>query len=186
MGRYDEAVAEERRAKALDPLSIGIAGTAGWVMYYSGRQDDAEQVLRAALRADSSFSLGRLYLGRVLQAKGELDSAVAKFQGAGPLRLWVPTIAGLGNVYGLEGRRAQALGELRRLDSLSRTQYVTSYAVALIYTALGQPDSAFAWLDRAVQERTHWLVWLNRDLRWKPLRGDPRFATLVRRVGLPP
>jgi eukaryotic-like serine/threonine-protein kinase len=186
MGRYDEAVAEERRAKALDPLSIGIAGTAGWVMYYSGRQDDAEQVLRAALRVDSSFSLGRLYLGRVLQAKGELDSAVAKFQGAGPLRLWVPTIAGLGNVYGLEGRRAQALGELRRLDSLSRTQYVTSYAVALIYTALGQPDSAFAWLDRAVQERTHWLVWLNRDLRWKPLRGDPRFATLVRRVGLPP
>jgi hypothetical protein len=78
------------------------------------------------------------------------------------------------------------MGELRLLDSLSKTQYVTSYAFALIHTALGQPDSAFAWLDRAVQERTHWLVWLNRDLRWKPLRGDPRFTSLVRRVGLPP
>ncbi|HUQ14559.1 MAG TPA: protein kinase [Gemmatimonadales bacterium] len=186
MGRYDEAVAEEGRAKALDPLSIGIAGTTGWVLHYSGRQDDAEQVLRAALRVDSSFAIGRLYLGRVLQAKGQLDSAVAKFEATGPLRLWVPTIAGLGNVYGLEGRRVQALGELRRLDSLSRTQYVTSYAVALIHTALGQPDSAFAWLDRAVDERTHWLVWLNRDLRWAPLRADPRFASLVRRVGLPP
>jgi tetratricopeptide (TPR) repeat protein len=135
---------------------------------------------------DSSFAPGRLYLGRVLQAEGKLDSAVAKFESAGPLRLWVPTIAGLGNIYGLQGRRVQALGELRRLDSLSRTQYVTSYGVALIHTGLGQPDSAFAWLDRAVRERTHWLVWLNRDLRWKPLRGDPRFASLVRRVGLPP
>jgi tetratricopeptide (TPR) repeat protein len=122
----------------------------------------------------------------VLQAKGQLDSAVAKFEAATPLRMWVPTIAGLGNLYALEGRRIEALDGLRRLDSLSRTQYVTSYAVALIHTALGQTDSAFAWLDRAVEERTHWLVWLNRDLRWQPLRGDPRFASLVRRVGLPP
>jgi len=186
MGRYDEAVAQERTARALDPLSVGIAGTSGWVMHYSGRQDDAEQVLRAALRMDSNYSLGRLYLGRVMQAKGQLDSAVTKFQVARSRELWVPTIAGLGNLYGLEGRRAEAMGELRLLDSLSKTQYVTSYAVALIHTALGQPDSAFAWLDRAVQERTHWLVWLNRDLRWKPLRADPRFASLVRRVGLPP
>jgi tetratricopeptide (TPR) repeat protein len=143
-------------------------------------------VLRTALRADSTLALGRLYLGRVFQAKGQLDSAVAKFEAAGPLRLWVPTVAGLGNLYGLAGRRVEALGALRRLDSLSRSQYVTAYAVALIHTALGQPDSAFAWLDRAVEERTHWLVWLNRDLRWEPLRGDPRFASLVRRVGLPP
>jgi tetratricopeptide (TPR) repeat protein len=186
MGRYEEALAQERSAQALDPLSIAVAGTTGWVLHYSGRQDDAERALRTALRVDSSFAIGRLYLGRVLQAKGQLDSAVTKFRATGPLRLWVPTIAGLGNVYGLEGRRAQALGELRRLDSLSKTQYVTSYAVALIHTGLGQPDSAFAWLDRAVQERTHWLVWLNRDLRWQPLSGDPRFASLVHRVGLPP
>jgi TolB-like protein/Tfp pilus assembly protein PilF/tRNA A-37 threonylcarbamoyl transferase component Bud32 len=186
LGRYDEALAEEQRAKALDPLSIAIAGTTGWVLHYSGRQDEAERVLRTALRVDSTFAIGRLYLGRVLQAKGQLDSAVAKFEAAGPLRLWVPTVAGLGNLYALEGRRVEALGALRRLDSLSRSQYVTSYAVALIHTALGQSDSAFAWLDRAVQERTHWLVWLNRDLRWAPLRADARFASLVRRVGLPP
>jgi TolB-like protein/Tfp pilus assembly protein PilF len=186
MGRYDEALVQERSAQTLDPLSVGVTTTSGWVLHYSGRQDDAEQTLRTALRMDSTFPLARLYLGRVLQAKGQLDSAVARFQTAGPLQFWVPTIAGLGNIYGLEGRRALAINELRQLDSLSKTQYVTSYAIALIHTALGQPDSAFAWLDRAVQERTHWLVWLNRDLRWKPLRGDRRFAALVRRVGLPP
>jgi serine/threonine-protein kinase len=186
MGRYDEAVAQERTAQTLDPLSVGVASTTGWVMHYSGRQEDAERALRTALRMDSGFPLAHLYLGRVLQANGQLSGAVAQMQTEGPLRLWVPTIAGLGSIYALEGKRAQALGELRRLDSLSKTQYVTSYAVALIHTALGQRDSAFAWLDRAVQERTHWLVWLNRDLRWKPLRGDLRFASLVRRVGLPP
>jgi adenylate cyclase len=186
MGRYDEAIAQERSAQTLDPLSVGVASTTGWVMHYSGRESDSERALRTALRMDSTFPYAHLYLGRVLQANGQLSGAVAQMQTSGPLRLWVPTIAGLGSVYALQGKRAQAVDELHRLDSLSRTQYVTSYAVALIYTALGQRDSAFAALDRAVQERTHWLVWLNRDLRWKPLRGDARFASLVHRVGLPP
>jgi serine/threonine-protein kinase len=186
MGRFDEAVAQERSAQSLDPLSVSVASTTGWVMHYSGRQDDAERTLRTALRMDSGFPTAHLYLGRVLQAKGELDGAVAQYQTAVPLRFWVPSIAGLGNIYALDGKQAQARDELRRLDSLSKTQYVTAYAVALIYTALGKRDSAFIWLDRAVQERTHWLVWLNRDLRWKPLRSDPRFVSLVHRVGLPP
>jgi TolB-like protein/tetratricopeptide (TPR) repeat protein len=186
MGRFDEAVAQERIAQTLDPLSVGVASTAGWVMHYSGRQGDAERTLRTALRMDSAFPYAHLYLGRVLQANGKLDDAVNQFQISGPLQAWVPTIAGLGSLYALEGNRTQALHELHRLDSLSKTQYVTSYAIALIHTALGQRDSAFVWLDRAVQERTHWLVWLNRDLRWAPLRDDPRFGSLVRRVGLPP
>ena len=185
MGRFDEAQAEERQAQQLDPLSPGVAGTAGWVLHYSGKQREAEQVLRTALRTDSVFPLGHLYLGRVLQFQGQLDSALAQFEATGPLRNWVPTIAGNGYVYAQQGRRAEALAVLHYLDSLSATQYVTSYAVALVHTALGQRDSAFSWLDRAVDERTHWLVWLNRDLRWKPLRGDPRFAAVVHRVGLP-
>ena len=59
-------------------------------------------------------------------------------------------------------------------------------AVALVHAALGQLDSAFTWLQRGVQERTHWLVWLNRDVRWAPIRADPRFNQLVKQVGLPP
>ena len=73
---------------------------------------------------------------------------------------------------------------LHQLDSLSRTQYVTAYAVALVHAALGQRDSAFVWLNKAVEERTHWLR-LNRDRRWDPIRSDPRFAAIARRVGLP-
>src|SRR5205809_517289 len=143
MGRYDEALAHERRAQDLDPLSPSIACTTGWVLHYSGRQDDAERELVVALRMDSTFTPGHLYLGRVYQAKGQMDSALSQYATTGPLRSWV-------------------------------------------HTALGRRDSAFAWLAQGVRERTHWLVWLNRDLRWAPLRADPRFQAVVHEVGLPP
>ena len=62
---------------------------------------------------------------------------------------------------------------------------MTAYAVALVHTALGQRDSAFVWLNKAVDERTHWVLWLNRDRRWDPIRSDERFRAIVRRVNLP-
>jgi DNA-binding SARP family transcriptional activator/Tfp pilus assembly protein PilF len=185
MGRFDEAQAEERRAVKLDPLSLGIAATAGWVLHYSGNQREAERQLRMALRTDSMFPVAHLYLGRVLQFEGQPDSALAHFAAMGPLRAWVPTLAGEGYVYAQQGRTDRARAVLQRLDSLSHSQYVTAYAVALVHAALGQSDSAFAWLDKAVAERTHWLLWLNRDRRWDPIRRDPRFREIVQRVGLP-
>jgi Flp pilus assembly protein TadD len=121
----------------------------------------------------------------VLQVNGQLDSALAHYAAMGPLRAWVPSIAGEGYVYAQQGRRDRARQVLRQLDSLSRTQYVTAQAFALVHVALGQPDSAFAWLDKAVDERTHWLLWLNRERRWDPIRSDPRFRAITRRVGLP-
>ncbi len=186
MGRLVEAMAQERQAQALDPLSAPISGTAGWVLHYSGRNDEAARELGIALRMHPTFALGEFYLGRVYQARGQLDSALARYAATGPLRTWVPTIAAEGYVLGLLGRRREAEAALARMDSLAGHEYVTSYAVALVHAALGSRDSAFTWLERGVRERTHWLVWLNRDTRWNIVRDDPRFATLVREVGLPP
>jgi tetratricopeptide (TPR) repeat protein len=121
----------------------------------------------------------------VLQFEGELDRAVIQFDSLSTLRQWIPNVAGLGYVYAQQGRRPEARAVLDRMDSLSHREYVTPYAVALVHAAMGDRDSAFTWLNRAVEERAHWLVWLNRDLRWVPLRSDPRFAELVHRVGLP-
>jgi DNA-binding SARP family transcriptional activator/Tfp pilus assembly protein PilF len=185
MGRFREAQAEEKRAMKLDPLSLGIAATAGWVLHYSGKQAEAERQLRSALRMDSSFAIAHLYLGRVLQFNGLPDSALAHFAATGALRAWVPNIAGEGYVYAEQGRADRARAVLEQLDSLSDSQYVTPYAVALVHAALGQPDSAFTWLDKAVEERAHWLLWLNRDRRWDPIRSDPRFRSLTARVGVP-
>lgn len=186
MGRFDEAIAHERRAQELDPLSVAVTGTAAWVLNYSGRLEDAEREVRIALRMAPEFEIGHLYLGRIHQAMGRLDSALAQYAATGRLQDWIPTIAGYGYVYALQGRRREAAAALTRMDSMSRREYVTSYAMALVHAALGQTDSAFAWLDRGVRERTHWLVWLRRDRRWIPIRSDPRFEVLASRVGLPP
>lgn len=185
MGRFDEAIAHERQAQALDPLSTAIAGTAAWVLYYAGRHDEAARELRIALRADSSFALGHFYLGRVQQARGDLNEALAEYGATGPLRNWVPTVAAVGHVQGMQGRRADALGTLARLESRLHQEYVTSYAIALVHAALGQRDSAFVWLERGESERTHWMVWLRRDPRWTSIRADPRFEALARRLRLP-
>lgn len=187
MGRFDEAIVEERRAQELDPLSTAVAGTSAWVQYYGGRFDAADRELRVVLREDSNFALGHFYLGRVDESRGDLKAALGEYDATGPLRRWVPTIAARGRVLALTGRTRDARTTLAVMDSMSRRgAYVTAYAVALVHGALGQNDSAFAWLDRGVAERSHWLVWLNRDPRWESIRDDARFAALVKRVGLPP
>jgi TolB-like protein/DNA-binding SARP family transcriptional activator/Tfp pilus assembly protein PilF len=185
MGRFGEARNEEKRAEELDPLSIAVGGTAAWVLYNAGDFERAKQELKIVLREDSSFALGHLYLGRVYQATHNLDSAMAQYESTGPLHDWVPNVSGKGYVLALLGKNAEARATLAKLDSMSRKAYVTAYGVAIVYAALQQPDSAFSWLDRAVAERTNWLVWLNRDPRWDPIRFDPRFAALTHRIGLP-
>jgi tetratricopeptide (TPR) repeat protein len=185
MGRFAAARTEERRAAELDPLSAPIASTRGWVYHYSGVEDSAVSQLRQALSLDSTNPVAHLYLGRVFQAVGRYDSAISLYQGTGRLRGWVPTVAGMGNLLGVEGRRQEAERVLENLRVMSDTQYVTAYGVALVYAALGEKDQAFAWLSKALAERAHWLVWLNRDNRWDSLRSDVRFRDMVRRVGLP-
>jgi tetratricopeptide (TPR) repeat protein len=185
MGRFDDARAQEARAEELDPLSIAIAGTAAWVSYYAGDYETAKRRLRVALREDSTFALGHLYLGRVHEATQAPDSALAQYESTGPLRTWVPTVAGKAYLLGRLGRAAEARAILADLESRSRTSYVTPFGIAVVHVALQQPDSAFVWLDRALAERTNWMVWLNRDPRWAPIRSDPRFVALTRRIGLP-
>ena len=186
MGRFDEAENEGRLAQELDPLSAAVAGTRGWILHYAGRDDESLRVLRGGVRTDSANGIVRLYLGRVHQAMGHYDSATAHFAATGPLRTWVPNVAGEGTVAAQVGRRDEARHLIRYLDSLSGTgEYVTPYAVALVFNALGDKDSAFARLEAAYRDRTHWLVWLNRDFRWRTLKDDPRFAALTKRIGLP-
>ena len=128
--------------------------------------------------------IAHLWLGRLEQREGHLEKALAEYEATGTLRNWVPTIAGAACVEAARGNASAARLALVRLDSLARYQYVTPYALALVHAALGQRDQAFHWLDRSVAERAHWLVWLNRDRRWDSIRDDPRFAAIVRRIGL--
>jgi eukaryotic-like serine/threonine-protein kinase len=185
-GRLTEARAEIQRAQKLDPISVAIESDMGFLLHYSYEQDQAAEELRKALEMNPQFPLAHLFLGRVYQAKGLYDQAISEYRATGPLREWVPTVAGIGYVYGIQGKRQEALQVLSNLEARSKKEYVTAYAVALVHAALRDKDRAFAWLEKGIEERTHWLVWLKRDLRWEPIRSDPRFPEMVRRVGLPP
>jgi tetratricopeptide (TPR) repeat protein len=185
MGRFDEARRQEARAEDLDPLSVAVAGTSAWIAYYAGDFESSKRQLQIALRQDGNFALGHLYLGRVYEATGQPDSAFAQYAATGPLRDWVPTVAGAAYLDATLGRADDARRTLARLDSMSKSSYVTAYGIALVYVGLRQRDLAFAWLGRAVVERTNWMVWLNRDPRWSSIRSDRRFKAITSRMRLP-
>jgi tetratricopeptide (TPR) repeat protein len=131
------------------------------------------------------FPQAHLWLGRAYQQQGNYKDAIEEFKAAERgIPGWVVAIAAAGNVYALSGNADEARVLLRRLGELSKGNYVTPYGVALIWAGLGDRDQAFAWLDKAFADRSHWLVWLKIDPRWDPIRSDPRFHDLVTRVGL--
>jgi tetratricopeptide (TPR) repeat protein len=187
MGRHEEAYAEIRRAQELDPLSLAINTDIGFELYYQSQYDRAIRQLRTTLEMNPNFPLAHLWLGRAYQQKGMYDEAAAEFKKVEAVfQGWPVAIAAAGHAAGVAGRRDEARKVLDELRDLSKQKYVTAYGVALVYAGLGEKDEAFAWLDRAFDERSHWLVWLKLDPRWEGLRSDPRFAELVRRVGFPP
>jgi TolB-like protein/DNA-binding winged helix-turn-helix (wHTH) protein/Tfp pilus assembly protein PilF len=186
MGRFDEAWKEVSRAHELDPLSVIISTDIGFNYYYQRNYDGAISQLRGTLSISPKFPLAHLWLGRAYQQKKMYSEAINEFNKTdAALPGWVVTIAGMGNAYGEWGHRAEAEQVLVRLNEMARAKYVTPYGMALVYAALGDKNQAFIWLNRAVEGRSHWLVWLNRDPRWDRLRSDPRFADLKKHVGLP-
>jgi tetratricopeptide (TPR) repeat protein len=92
--------------------------------------------------------------------------------------------SGLGHVYGVSGKKAEAQAVLDELKQLSRQEYVPADSIALVYAGLGEKDQAFAWLEKAYQEHSFGMAWIKEEPRWDSLRSDPRFADLVRRVWL--
>jgi FHA domain-containing protein len=114
------------------------------------------------------------------------NRATLDLENIGPLRTWTPAMAVLGYLYAKAGRVNEARTVLAEFDDLVRQhRYASGYAIAVIYAGLGDRERVFSYLDAALRERSHWLVWLKRDPRWNEFRPDRRFQNLVRDVGLP-
>jgi serine/threonine protein kinase/tetratricopeptide (TPR) repeat protein len=187
MGRKDEAIAEAKRSQQLDPFSSLANFIVGSALVFTRQWDPAIEQLRSAKELDPSFWFAPCFLGRAYEHKGRLPEAIAEFQRALELEKENPEIwSGLGHAYALSGNRIEAQRVLDHLKELSVHSYVAPYDFAVIYAGLGEKDQAVAWLNRAYAERSYYMpVYLTTDARLDGIRSDPRFADLLRRVGLP-
>ena len=185
-GRPTDAFREIQLARQHDPLSLPINSDLGFHYYYTGQYDEAVKQLKFVLEMKTDFPPARLWLGRTYQELGKFEDALAEFQRVEEwLPEWPVSIAARGFIAGASGRTDDAQNILTELERLAGQKFVTSYGVALVHAGLGQNNAAFQCLNKAFDERSHWLVWLRLDPRWNGLRSDPRFSELVRRIGFP-
>jgi serine/threonine-protein kinase len=186
MGRFDEALAEMRRAQELDPLSLEKMAGIGETLYYQRKYDLAIEQQRKTLEMDLNSGFAHWAIGRAYTEKGMYEQAIASFQKAIPLSGDSPDEpASLAYVYALSGRQREARQLIAELESRSKRSYISPVIIAFIYAGLGNKDQAFAYLDKAFDERDAILVLLNAEPAFDKLRSDTRFERLLRRVGLP-
>jgi TolB-like protein/Tfp pilus assembly protein PilF len=185
LGRLNESMTETKRALDLDPVSPLINFAMVGQLYLARRFDEAIEQARKTLDMDPSFTLTHLELGFAYAAKGMYREALAEFEK-------VPDLpdrrrdAYLAYVHARLGERSQALQMLDELKALSKQTSVLAFSFALIYLGLGEKDQTFAWLEKTYEERSsRMFLFLKVDPIWDPVRSDPRFADLLRRVGLP-
>jgi serine/threonine protein kinase/tetratricopeptide (TPR) repeat protein len=185
LGRADDAHVESLLSQKLDPLSIWTQITAGYVLYFNRKYDEAiEQCLRV-MEWDPNSVGGYDCLGASYLAKGMHEQAIAASQAASRLSDNDPIrLVGLGRAYALAGKPSAARNVLEQLRKISSRTYVPPYFFATIYAALGQKDEAFTWLREALREHDGYLAWLKVDNAVDPLRRDPRFQELLHDVGL--
>jgi TolB-like protein/DNA-binding winged helix-turn-helix (wHTH) protein/Tfp pilus assembly protein PilF len=188
MQRFDEAAAEARRAQQVDPTSPLVNTWAGTAYFFVGRVEEATASWQRALELDPAFGDASLALGRAYVTQGKYEPAIAQLQKAVLLNQRQPMLVGaLAHAYARAGQREEALKLMRELNRIEKERigFVSPFGMIWAYAGLGDNDNAFAWLEKAYQERYDRMVWLNVDPLLAPLRSDPRFKDLARRVGLP-
>ena len=185
MGRPDDAVAAMKRAQELEPLSLIISAVVGQTQYAARHYDQAIEQCRKTLEMDPNFPHALLFLGRAYEQKKKYEEAIATLNRAAALSPDLPQFASsLGHAHAMSGNRREAMKILHRLMALSREHYVSPNEMAILHAGLGDKDQAFAWLERAYADRAWRLPSLIVDPRFDSLRPDPRYADLIRRVGL--
>jgi TolB-like protein/Flp pilus assembly protein TadD len=183
LGRFDEAIAEGRKAVELDPLSLVINSDVGVDHFYARRYDEAIAQLRKTLEMDSGYYFAHVILGQALEMKGARDAAIAEYQKARALNDDPSVLGLLARVYGLSGNKTEAEKILNQLNELSTQRYVAAYSFALVYLGLGDKDEALRWLEKSYQDRAGSDIgYMRVDPLLDPLRSEPRFEALAEKI----
>ena len=182
-GRFNDAIAEGKRALELDPLSLVINADLGVDYYYARRYDEAIAQERKLLEMDPGYYFAYLNLGQALEAKGARDAAIAEYQKARALNDDPLVLALLAHAYGLSGNKVEAERILDQLKALFKARYVSAYSFALAHLGLGNKEEALRWLEQSYQDRAGADVgWIRVDHLLDPLHGDPRFEAVAEKI----
>ncbi len=185
MGRLEEAVAELRSALELDPLNLVINANLGAILYFQRAYDSAIEQCRKTFELEPNYYFTYWVLGRAYEQKGMPEEAVAALEKSAVLSGGAPlTLGTLGHAYAACGRVEEARQLLSQLEEKSKTCYVPSIAPSVVLQGLGEKDHTLDRLEQALEERSGFLIWYNVDPRFDPLRADPRFQAIMRKVGL--
>jgi tetratricopeptide (TPR) repeat protein len=185
LGRHAEALREKNKALAIDPLSVVIRTDLARMFYFSRDYDQSLEQYRSALEMDPNFGSAHVWLSHVYEQKGLFQQAISELKTG--MRLSSGStfaLAKLGHGYAMAGRCDEAHAVLNQLNALSSQRYVSPYDIAMVHVGLHENDEAFAWLQRAFEQRSLWLGYLKVEPQLDALRPDKRFHDLLRRVGL--
>ncbi len=186
MGRFDESRPLTKHALQLEPLSAWTNTQLGIDLYLSRQYDESVSQLEKTISLEPRYSPAYLCLGQAYSQKRMYGRAIETFQKgitqAGPDS---HLVAGLGHVYALAGERDKAGQALDELREMSKQAYISPYMFAVVYAGLGDKDQTFAWLEKAYQDRFFTLIRLKVEPLFDPLREDPRFQDLLKRMNFP-
>ena len=186
VGRLDEAIQAIRKAQELDPTSLRISVDVGQAYNVAKRPDEAIEQERKVLEINPNSRAAYWIRGMAREQKGQFDEAIRDFQEAVKRSPANPNfLAALGHAYAVSGRRAEALKIIEELSKPEAGETeVPAFYIVLVYAGLGEKDKAFEWLEQAYRDRSGSVRYLKVEPRLDPLRSDPRFSELMRRVGL--
>jgi TolB-like protein/DNA-binding winged helix-turn-helix (wHTH) protein/Tfp pilus assembly protein PilF len=180
MGRFDAAMAEMRRATELDPLSVPVRISAGWVYYLARDSRRALTEWKKALDLEPNIGIAHTSIWLAYAEQGQSPPLPASVTADESSPLNLATLAG---AYAVSGHRSSAEAILARIKALGQHRYVCSYEIATAHAALHQHEEAIAWLRRGIDERSACMPDLKVDPRFDGLRRDPRFIAMLREIG---
>jgi TolB-like protein/Tfp pilus assembly protein PilF len=183
LGKSAQEIAELRRALELDPLSLAINSNLGLALIQAGRLDEAIVQLRKTIKMDAGFAFAHRTLGMAFELKGQIPEAIAEYKKAIALGEKPTELGLLGHLYGTIGRKDEATKILGQLRAIREQSYFDPYSLAIVYLGLGDREQALTALEQSFDERNGTQLELIRiDPFLKPLRGDPRFEALAKRI----
>jgi serine/threonine-protein kinase len=184
-GRHEDAAREAREAQVLDPVAAIITAGVSWMDHLSRDFEGAVAEAHKALELEPDFPIAHHRLGLALAELRRYEEAIRALEAAARSRRTPGAVAALGHVSALSGDAAAARAALAELERAARTEYVSAYHFALIHIGLGEKAEALRFLEKAYEEGAWTVTFANVEPALDPLRQEPRFRELVRRLGLP-